>query len=818
MPIQLDKNRDANQRFLSEYEKRRQANLTPVLDQRGYPTGKYYDPRFQTIAGQPSPARFQAHLLYLKQAGIPVKTNQPVPEGFDPVDMYESQSTGESIKNILKLAVNNSISGGAVTNALFGEDPYDMSHFQPGPIENIAGTLLSFLDPAAMLAMATGAGEAGLAAKEVSALIPKVAGVIASPGGQAAIKGAGALGAYEGVNTGIRTRGDIAETAAAAGKGAVLGATAGVAGVAGRAALPGIAGKIAAPVAEVAAFGTVGPTLEGRKPIWDDYLNAAGVILGMKAAHWGGSWAAKKAASAQLKSVAAEASRVQDRVENDGIPIDQAIQEEVDAISMVEPGKRMFRINSRNRQAVKDLSESFKGRRIVESGGFMAEKDVSSAKEKEQNWIPGHINVTEPFWKGEGFNYQELHSTTENALAGKPITDKQWQTLRRAYKLRGKWGYEEGQNTESKTIHELGLSVGDEVRINGQWHRVLSSDENGVTLKNGEVLDLSPIDELPVDVRPKTRTPIVERSVPAGETNVKPEPTTAELLAQTKADMAAATNQFLDKQEVNMTAEVPGEGKAPAHGIQKSLGLEPSVSPAKQPTVKEPWEMVQQNNDLSGAIGIHKPALNAMVEGYKDPKSVLWDRPIAIRANGEIIEGFHRATAAKIAGVEPPLVVLTEKQVSGLNATEVDQLARKVYRKPAVSPAKQVEGETPEAAAERMGVTFNGMQERPGGKPPYFLFTDPQSNNSTFAATSVADAGIALKNFREKFQAAKAKPSIFDKINLDAIPAKMEAEVEVVDAETGKRGKAKVNARETYKELEKRGDMLQKLLDCLRSG
>ena len=89
---------------------------------------------------------------------------------------------------------------------------------------------------------------------------------------------------------------------------------------------------------------------------------------------------------------------------------------------------------------------------------------------------------------------------------------------------------------------------------------------------------------------------------------------------------------------------------------------------------------------IGDLFGTNRPTIDAMVKAYKDPASAIWDRPIAVRKDGTIIEGLHRANAAKIAGVEPPIVVLTEKQVGGLNSTQVDELAKKLYKAPPTQP------------------------------------------------------------------------------------------------------------------------------------
>lgn len=57
-----------------------------------------------------------------------------------------------------------------------------------------------------------------------------------------------------------------------------------------------------------------------------------------------------------------------------------------------------------------------------------------------------------------------------------------------------------------------------------------------------------------------------------------------------------------------------------------------------------------------------------------------------------------------------------------------------------------------QAAAARLGLLFNGMQERPGG-PPVALFTDSQETGTTFALRPGETLQEALVRARERFSA-----------------------------------------------------------------
>ena len=79
-----------------------------------------------------------------------------------------------------------------------------------------------------------------------------------------------------------------------------------------------------------------------------------------------------------------------------------------------------------------------------------------------------------------------------------------------------------------------------------------------------------------------------------------------------------------------------------------------------------------------------KSVVEAMVKGYKEGNETLLARPISVVPDGkggvDIIEGSHRAEAAKIAGVKPPIVIFASKvELEEMNAPEVDALAKKIY-------------------------------------------------------------------------------------------------------------------------------------------
>ncbi len=260
-------------------------NELPVLDEQGRVTGETYDRRLGAPQQQPSPERFMAHLRQLRQRypdQFKLRQGEKVP-GFDHIDPFESEGLGDSIMNMLKSGYEQSLTGlversipGTDDEAdLFGLiDSERMKRWQPNVVEQIGSGIASFGMPLDLIAIATGGG--------IAAKAP-IAGKIAAR----AFTSAGALGTYEGARGFFEGYLDpekdvLEEGFKGAVRGAALGAAVGgVGGVVGSR-LKGAA-KIAVEVpAEIFTLGTVAPLTEGRQPTQDDYIGAAGFIVGMK--------------------------------------------------------------------------------------------------------------------------------------------------------------------------------------------------------------------------------------------------------------------------------------------------------------------------------------------------------------------------------------------------------------------------------------------------------------------------------------------------------------------------------------------------------
>lgn len=180
----------------------------------------------------------------------------------------------------------------AANRAYVGKDYIEPAEGDFGTAGNLAAELGSIVaDPVFM-------GAGGLAAKGATKLLGKrvVGETLKRTAARGAIAGAGTLGAVSGIQeplTQYRQTGEMdpEQAAIAAGKGAVLGAALGPAGVVGEKVLPRVVGegierRIARAAtsagAETAALGIGSPALEGKLPTEKDFLHAATIVLGMK--------------------------------------------------------------------------------------------------------------------------------------------------------------------------------------------------------------------------------------------------------------------------------------------------------------------------------------------------------------------------------------------------------------------------------------------------------------------------------------------------------------------------------------------------------
>lgn len=272
--------------YLKQAERNIQQNLVPELDEQGRATGGYYDQRIGTATPQPDPNRLKAHLIYLQQKyrNYQPEAGKEIPE-FNQYDPYESGNIFESIVNMLKSGYAGSLTAMAekgLGNIGIGDKTPDafglinqkkLEQWQPNKAEQIGSNLTSFVMPLDLATLFLG-GAAGTGIAKGAGISSKLA--------TGAIKGATQLGIYEGAK-GL-PEGKPLESGL---KGAVLGGTFGVVGEAVPMMMKGskaIATRAARTGAEFVTLGTVSPFIEGRMPTTEDYVNAAGFIVGIKAA------------------------------------------------------------------------------------------------------------------------------------------------------------------------------------------------------------------------------------------------------------------------------------------------------------------------------------------------------------------------------------------------------------------------------------------------------------------------------------------------------------------------------------------------------
>lgn len=157
----------------------------------------------------------------------------------------------------------------------------------------------------------------------------------------------------------------------------------------------------------------------------------------------------------------------------------------------------------------------------------------------------------------------------------------------------------------------------------------------------------------------------------------------------------AGTPERTDKEEVIRLSKALEQIHKLTAPVQKETLSEPApiekpVQPQgkKEEPVKSDLKKQYKLDDLKDVTGRKvgdlygfdvqdRATINKMVEDYKDPNSSIHKQPIVVDETGTITEGYKRATAAKLAGVEPLIIMIPKTQTQGLSADEVDALAKK---------------------------------------------------------------------------------------------------------------------------------------------
>ena len=219
---------------------------------------------------------------------------------------------GSRLPNWVKQGYNQSLQGAAQA-VVRGEKVFDVDEdYDPNILEDIAATIVSFVQPLDVATLALGGGFGGAAVKKIavnqlvkSGTRREVAARAVNIGskkvlGSTRAKALGAstqLGFYTGISSALNqeiTDGDInfLTTFKDAAKGAALGAVSGVTAVkatkyAKDKNLNNAQTIAVQKVAENFAFGTTQPALEGHIPTLENYVHAAGIIGGLTVANKG---------------------------------------------------------------------------------------------------------------------------------------------------------------------------------------------------------------------------------------------------------------------------------------------------------------------------------------------------------------------------------------------------------------------------------------------------------------------------------------------------------------------------------------------------
>lgn len=210
---------------------------------------------------------------------------------------YITQSTDmlNKLPDVFKSAYNQSITGLAEEMST-GKKRFDLSNYQPGIVEDIGAGLLSFLMPADLVTTVAGGGIGGAATKSMATkFITKklvqngvnggVARSVAKKTAKTLGQSTAGIATYEGFKSAFTQKletGDIKpdEVIKDTMSGALLGGS--MAGTGAYLTTKGYS-TLTRVLAETGVLGTTLPLSEGEIPEPQDYVNAAGMMLGIKA-------------------------------------------------------------------------------------------------------------------------------------------------------------------------------------------------------------------------------------------------------------------------------------------------------------------------------------------------------------------------------------------------------------------------------------------------------------------------------------------------------------------------------------------------------
>jgi len=208
---------------------------------------------------------------------------------------HEADSMFDGLPDFIKKAYNDSITGMAQEMAT-GKKKFDLSGYEPGVVEDIASGLVSFLMPADLITTVASGGIGAVGAKKLAGkyLVKKLRANGVKTGAASIAKktamnigsSTAGLASYEGLksalsqklNTGDIKLGEVVKDTAS---GAVLGGV-----TAGTGAYLTTRGwsTMNKVLAEAGVLGTTMPITEGEVPTPQDYVNATGMLLGIKGA------------------------------------------------------------------------------------------------------------------------------------------------------------------------------------------------------------------------------------------------------------------------------------------------------------------------------------------------------------------------------------------------------------------------------------------------------------------------------------------------------------------------------------------------------
>jgi len=380
-------------------------------------------------------------------------------------------------------------------------------------------------------------------------------------------------------------------------------------------------------------------------------------------------------------------------------------------------------------------------REEVVSGHYMRGNEAIAHK---------YSSSTHEAFRNKYSNTNEVATVLDKAINGEPLTSHQRDIVRQVYTDWREWRKDAGHSDYATA--ELNLKAGDELRIGGDWHRVIKTEDGTITIKDGRTLKIDDtFDRLSID---ETRhgKPYIRRNVPVEQTNVKrsdiPEGDTFGASISRKA----RPDELVDTETAPAKPKVSGKDAA-MHEMTRGEFIQWSAEKTNLAPNKRAHTGGLTHEELW--IKAHKKVIeHALKDGKPVPESVLKDYPyLAKQGKGETTPSPRKSAISEV-----------EKNTSkpkGKPRSRLDKMADNFLKMdedtPAKSGKKSFKINTKKPSNKKLAASLRQKAENLDNQIDAKLNPAIASQNPTARRARIAgsmyEEGLFLQKIQEKLHA-----------------------------------------------------------------